>query len=484
MINADFVKLINNPEVQESLSTKIGRRAFVQLTGFVGFIAIYLNHKFPLEPADFQIGLIETLDSLQEFIAVLGFRGSAKSTIVEAYALYSLVTEKSPFTVLIRDTGNNARASLANIKSEIEENSLLLADYNIPLQKRKRSITEKWSESQINIGKSTIMARSRGQKVRGLKFGDKRITMVILDDVENVESTKTIENRKKTREWFFTEVVPATSQGILAVDVKVIVIGNLVHKDCLIAHLENKDIVTVHKFAIYNDDGTISWDSLYPNEEAVEAQKKKVMLAGKGLGNIIWNREYLLKLIDEDDQPVKESDIQYYPKSWLQRKIVQSGTGMDLAISKKETADYTAMVSGYVVLNDFGEKRLLILPNVINERLGFAEMIETAKTHNKRMVQYCEWFVEGVMYQQSAIEMLKKNGIHANSIHPTSDKRARLMAVSSYIQTGVVLFPETGCEDLIMQLLGFGVEAHDDMVDALVYLIDGLLNQSDEPVFG
>jgi hypothetical protein len=31
----------------------------------------------------------------------------------------------------------------------------------------------------------------------------------------------------------------------------------------------------------------------------------------------------------------------------------------------------------------------------------------------------------------------------------------------------------TGCEQLITQLLGFGIEKHDDAVDALVYLILG-----------
>lgn len=30
----------------------------------------------------------------------------------------------------------------------------------------------------------------------------------------------------------------------------------------------------------------------------------------------------------------------------------------------------------------------------------------------------------------------------------------------------MVLFPETGCERLIEQLVGFGVEKHDDLVDA------------------
>ena len=207
------------------------------------------------------------------------------------------------------------------------------------------------------------------------------------------------------------------------------------------------------------------------------------MLAGKGMGNIIWAREYELIDVDEENQIISESDIQYYTKDWLQKKIQRSGVGVDLAISKKETADYTAMVPALLVLNDYGEQRVLILPRVINERLNFQETVQKARTLYLNMVKPCKFRVEAVSYQQSAIEMLQKNGIDTVGVKPTGDKRARLMAVSSYIKTGMVLFPEKGCEELITQLLGFGIEAHDDMVDALVYVIDGLLNEK-QHVFG
>lgn len=498
MFNAkQKLKIKNSRDFRVSISTK----------AFLAFIAIYLPHKFPLDFAQFHKDIVKDLISLQEFIAILGFRGSAKSTLIEAFALWCLVTGRSPFTVLIRDTDTNARAALSNIKKEIENNARLQQDFEIKVEQKERNIFDKWSEEQITVNGSTIIARSRGQKIRGAKFAktefdtilidpeeneyetitktvDVRITMIIVDDVENVESTKTIEQRKKTREWFFTEVVPATAQGVLGDKVKVIVIGNLVHKDCLIAYLENQKIVSVHKFGLFDENGEITWKALYPTMEYVEKQKARVMLAGKGMGNIIWNREYLLKLVDDEDTIITEQDIQYYPKEWLQKKIVDSGVGVDLAISEKEKADYTAMVKGYCVLNDYGEKRLLILPNPVQEHLNFANTIKKAKDVNASMIQYCRWFVEGVSYQQAAIETLKRNGIDATAIHPTSDKRARLQAISSYIKTGIVLFAGEGCEELIAQLLGFGTEPHDDLVDALVYLIDGMLNGSTEPIFG
>lgn len=65
-------------------------------------------------------------------------------------------------------------------------------------------------------------------------------------------------------------------------------------------------------------------------------------------------------------------------------------------------------------------------------------------------------------------------------MHPIKDKRARLRVAARYIKNGVVKFPRTGCEQLITQLLGFGIEKHDDAVDALVYLILGLVGEGIE----
>jgi hypothetical protein len=49
-----------------------------------------------------------------------------------------------------------------------------------------------------------------------------------------------------------------------------------------------------------------------------------------------------------------------------------------------------------------------------------------------------------------------------------------------YIKTGVVKFPPHGCEQLLTQLLGFGEEKRDAAVDALVYLILGLVGDAIE----
>ncbi len=43
--------------------------------------------------------------------------------------------------------------------------------------------------------------------------------------------------------------------------------------------------------------------------------------------------------------------------------------------------------------------------------------------------------------------------------------------IADKIQRGVILFPARGAEDLVAQLVGFGIERHDDMVDALTLAV-------------
>lgn len=51
--------------------------------------------------------------------------------------------------------------------------------------------------------------------------------------------------------------------------------------------------------------------------------------------------------------------------------------------------------------------------------------------------------------------------------------------ITDKIERGKLVFPETGCELLISQLTGFGIEKHDDLVDALTVAVNEIMNQTE-----
>ena len=466
----------------EELATNDDSRIAICQESFYHFLMCYLDDEFELPPADYHKEMIDALDSvddLNKYLSIIGYRGSAKTTILEAFALWSLINGKHNFIVYLRSTIDEAKMSLANIRGRIEGSKEIQKDFNIILEDEKsHDYREKWSESQITVGDCTIIARSRGQKIRGAKFKKARIDLIIGDDLEDVKDADTKEKRKNNRTWFFTEVLPATKQGVLSDNVKVILLGNKVHKDCLIMHYAKSPTVKAMEFWLYKKDGTISWPGLYPDEEAIEREHQKVLIAGEDMGPAIWAREYLGKDVDPEDMILVLSEIQYYDDEWLQRKPVTAGVGVDLAISQKQTADYTAMVKGMDVKNDEGERKLLIMKNNFEKRVGFADTIIKAVEIDEIMPQGTKWYVEKVAYQQSAIEIMEKNNLSVVPMTSTSDKRSRISSACFYVKNGRVLFPKTGAENVIANLVGFGIEEHDDLADAFADLVLGIIKKS------
>jgi predicted phage terminase large subunit-like protein len=159
--------------------------------------------------------------------------------------------------------------------------------------------------------------------------------------------------------------------------------------------------------------------------------------------------------------------------------------GIDLAISQKETADYTAMVPA-LVMGEGKETKIYILPKIINRRMTFPETVDLCKViHNS----YCEkdkktptLVIEDVAYQRALPQQLENEGItNVKTIRPGNhDKRSRLVMTAPMIKSGKILFPLEGAEELISQIIHFGVEKHDDLADAFSNVV---LNVLEDPPY-
>jgi len=253
-------------------------------------------------------------------------------------------------------------------------------------------------------------------------------------------------------------------------DGRMVIIGNWLHTDGLMARLENTGLFHVLEFPLLREgDGTeaerCTWKAKYPTQEAIDRKRDE-------LGDIGFRREMLLQVVPEEGQDVLPEDITYYDDPPFDDGNYLAH-GVDLAISTKASADYTAIVSGEVTWPG-GNIEIYILPNPIIRRMTFTETMDTLDNVRKSSNMSGEFFVEVVAYQQAAIEEMERRAFSVQAMHPIKDKRARLRVAARYIKMGVVKFLRHGCEQLLTQLLGFGGEKHDDAVDALVYLILGL----------
>ncbi|MDP2631131.1 MAG: phage terminase large subunit [Candidatus Uhrbacteria bacterium] len=437
------------------------------------FFSIYLHKYIQYETAPFQKKMIAIAENQSIKMAIIvAFRNSAKSTIITtASVIWSILgIPQKKFVIILSQTEQKARQHLQNIKRELEENELLRRDLG-PFDEERNQ----WGATALIIKKfnAKIMIGSAEQTIRGLRFGAHRPDLIIIDDVEDTSSVRTQEGRDKTYNWLTSEVLPAGDKNT-----KVIAVGNLLHEDSLLKRLEaqikNKEVDGVYEeFPIVDDNGNILWPGKYPDMNAIDEERRRTA------SYVSWMREYLLKIISDDRQLIPREWIKYYEGSAPDKYCKYSATGVDLAISQSSNADFTAMVSAKV----YGKRDTLqvyILPNIVNKRLTSLETLDHAKNISRSLGR-TTLFIEDVGYQSSLIEHLKRDNYPAEGVKTHGqDKYARLSAVSHLVQSGKVMFPQHGAEHLICQLTGFGVEKHDDLVDAFSILLSQIIEKDNK----
>lgn len=471
----ELYDLVSDPEIRRAAAKTLK-----------GFCLTYLAHHFPLDPSDFFDDMCMALERNDiKRLEVIGFRGCAKSTVASlALVLWAALEhpDKYPFIIMLADTRSQASINAATVQHELRNNDLILQDYghlkykriNDPRPEPTLESDEDWQAMNCVLDSGVrILSRSRGQKIRGLKHRQYRPALIVADDVEDLDWVRTQENRDKSDRWMRGNVLPSIDER----DGRMVIIGNWLHTDGLMARLKNTGLFHVLEFPLLREGGgteveRCTWKAKYPTQEAIDRKRDE-------LGDIGFRREMLLQVVPEEGQDVFPEDIHYYDDPPFDDGN-HLAHGVDLAISTKESADYTAIVSGEVTWPG-GNIEIYVLPNPIIRRMTFSETMDTLDNVRKSSPMSSEFFVEAVAYQQVAIEEMERRAFSVQAMHPIKDKRARLRVAARYIKMGIVKFPRHGCEQLLTQLLGFGVEKHDDGVDALVYLILGLVGEGISP---
>lgn len=442
------------------------------------FFSIYLGHylTYPFAPFHYEMFDITENNNIS-FSTIVAFRGSGKSTIMgvsfPTWAVVGKLNKK--FVLIVSQTQAQAKLQLANIKKELEGNNLLKADIG-PFEE----FSDEWGANSIVISNygARITAVSTEQSIRGIRHGAYRPDLIICDDVEDSNSVKTREGRDKTFNWFNSEVIPVGDKST-----KIVIVGNLLHEDSLIMRLkrlieEQRLNGTFLAFPLLDEEGNSAWLGKYPTQEDLETLRRS------NPSESIFAREYLLIILPDEDQVVQRTWLHFYKElpdrnTQRPRLIVMA---VDPAISDKDTADYTGVICAYVY--GYGEElKIYIIPHLINKRLNFPQSLDeiqklSVEVGNGMLAMI---YVEAVGIQASLAQMLVRKGCSAEEVKLSGgDKRTRLSLTTPFIKSGKILFSERGLEELINQLVGFGSERHDDLVDAFSLLIIKIMQLDQE----
>lgn len=161
--------------------------------------------------------------------------------------------------------------------------------------------------------------------------------------------------------------------------------------------------------------------------------------------------------------------------------------GVDPAVGEEQRHDCTAIVAGMLFSEKVADRyinKVYILPKFINKRMDFGTAIDA-------MLKMHEHIKQTYNATDSQIKVLIENGGQQKAFYDQLskecsfppkyieqvgtkgvDKRSRIAAACSFLQSKRVWLPKTGMEELVNQLLYFGAEKHDDLADAFAMVVN------------
>lgn len=387
--------------------------------------------------------------------------------VLRAFPLYRLTypTKKANYIVFIMANQTKASKQLKEIADTYVSNeflSLNLVKVKQQSDKAFECVVTDENGEEIRV---RMEAYGKGSSIRGLLWGDKRPDIIIIDDPQDVEDSLSDTIQTNDYDWFLSDAY------FLGKRTRIFMIGNNLGEKCLIEQvINNKDLLKFNalRIPVMNENGESNWAERFPVEEILEEKE-----AWRALGKLdIWEREKMCIAISPERQTFKKEYFMYYAPTELKLEDCSIYTTVDLAISQKESADYTVVCT--VAVNS--DNKWFIL-DIDFDRYDPSQTIDAIfRAVQKYKPLYVG--VEKVAYQASVKHYLEKEMPKRNiwftvkDLEASSRKELRIATLQPRFKSGSVWFPMGAkfLTELESELQSFPKGLHDDLIDALAYI--------------
>ncbi len=414
-------------------------------------------------------------------------RGLGKTTLAAEDAVMHhifLEPEVQKVVVIISKTQSHSINRLRAIKNTIE------------FSEEFRSIHGYWGEHTAKVWRdneivlkngSAIVAKGTGQPIKGLNYNSVRPTLIILDDPEDENNTKTPEAMNANLEWLLQGAVKARSQKAKH-KAKIVVIGTPLNQRCMVETLKDaKGWHTVH-FSYITRDEFGNERSIWPEVRTLASlyeEKEQYQSIGR---EYVWWKEVMCELRGREDQLFKEDDLKYwegeyklgehgaYIETGDKKVAVNIFMGVDPASSTKSSADYSVIaVIGYTADDD------IYLIDMFRKRVTPLDLadafISMCKKYNPQKAR-----IESTGYQEMLRQYVREKmfeeklyipGLEIKEL-PRSNKSARLESLQPRFAQRKVYLKREAHKAFADELMLFPYGRNDDTLDAFYYAQKGI----------
>lgn len=474
---------MNLPEFSETKPGLSVRQSFKYDPVLMGRVCF--PEVFTLPSPDFHKWIVSAyLDRSKQKHNIIAPRGHAKSTIVGGIIPlhHILFDEGKKLILLISKTQGHAIRLLTDLKWLLDNSpkfNQVFGDWGRGTFRRDTR-----HEVVLKDG-STIVCAGTGQHIRGLKDRFQRPTLIIFDDPEDENNTKTAEAMADNLDYLQKGIVHAMDRR----RGRVMVIGTPLHERCMVMTLkEMSDWHSQHYSAEHDPDNEvalwpshISWEELMKEKQGMEESQRLS----------VYYQELCCKIIPDETRLFRPEYIQYYEGSteWVgshgflkHRMITSYGdpvsdwqtvpiniyTGIDPATSTSTVADW--FVIFHTAVDHRGNR--FVLPYV-RERLAPSDAIQ------RILAEYYKWNPKMVSIetsgQQETFRDILRNmeGVHIPGLsrkHSPREKKEKrhLELLEPYLRGGKV-YLQRGMKPLIDEMMMHPKGKHDDLLDGMYY---------------
>lgn len=233
----------------------------------------------------------------------------------------------------------------------------------------KSATTGLWKDNAFHVKRDTI---SKDPTVQAIGFEGAflgaRADLIIIDDYLTPETTFSQHMRDKTHRW-----LKATVEGRKTARCRFWFVGNAWHRDDAMHRYAKEPGTRSRKYAVRDLLGNSRWPAMWPdariekeiaNRGPIESQRSMFCNPASDADRR-FKESYIVRALQLGDGDRLAHALNHVPTGW---RII---TGVDLAVSKKDSADMTALVT--VAIDRDDNHRVL---DIFAARLSGPEIVE------------------------------------------------------------------------------------------------------------
>ena len=417
---------------------------------------------------------------VQKILAIC-HRGWGKTSLFNLGAPSQAITfGKYKFIMPVSATATGAEMQSENLKMELTSNVHL----KTVLGEIKGHDT--WAKGMWETSNGVmVLPRGRGQQVRGLLRGDTRPDLILVDDVEDDESVMTIEQRRKTEKFFFSQLQNTVDRS--SDSWRIVVIGTILHEASLLLKLKEDPTWTVLDFPLCSPDYKSYWPQFLDDEACVKLRDDYDFHGELDA----FYREYMNQPMAKEDAVFRKEYFKYYSERIADisaKPHVETFILVDPAKTEKVHNAFTALIAVSIEFVPKGNK--IFIRECVNEHYRPDQIIrgafDLADKWGAKVIGYevtglnefitqpmkDEMYRRGKDYELIELQARKGEGDFEAK---NKGKSGRVGALAPYYRNGAIYHNDDGsCQVLEDQLLSFPRSRYWDVMDATAYIIQML----------